>query len=253
MLSNGSSPVRAPLGASYRKEQAPRRGVSYRKRPPQAGRVETQRLNMNYRPITDFWFLARCKYKNGIRRYGGYLGGFPERARVLIGAGIDEPVLHVCGGMAKHYPYRGGFGANDQTLDLDPATEPDMLRDIRRPLSEDDWAGMIADPPYTPADAANYPPGEAAFPSANLIVQNCIDGLNVGKKVGIIHYVVPACPKEAKFVACVGVVCGFNNRIRAFSVFEKITERVFSFEERRQKVFDSLMNGTKECEQPAGL
>src|SRR5882757_1099547 len=102
---------------------------------------------MSYRPITDLWFLARAKLKDGKKYYGAYLGGFPERARVLLGASIHDPVLHVCGGMAKFYPYKGGFGPNDQTLDIDPATEPDFLQDARDPFpschsktcSQDRW------------------------------------------------------------------------------------------------------------------
>jgi hypothetical protein len=39
--------------------------------------------------------------------------------------------------------------------------------------------------------------------------------------VGIIHYMAAKPPKNAKFVAAVGVICGFNNRVRVFSVFEK--------------------------------
>jgi len=54
---------------------------------------------MSYRPITDIWFLARAKLKGGVEYYGAYLGGFPERARALLGATINEPVLHVCGGI----------------------------------------------------------------------------------------------------------------------------------------------------------
>src|SRR6185503_8840943 len=82
-------------------------------------------LRVSYRPITDVWLLARCKYKGGVKRYGGYLGGFPERARALLGVTINQPVLHVCGGLARLYPYRGGFGENDKTLDLDPNVNPD--------------------------------------------------------------------------------------------------------------------------------
>ena len=40
---------------------------------------------MGYRPITDTWFLARAKLKGGVKYYGAYLGGFPERARALLG------------------------------------------------------------------------------------------------------------------------------------------------------------------------
>lgn len=183
---------------------------------------------MSYRPITDMWFLARAKLKDGKKYYGAYLGGFPERARALIGASIDDPVLHVCGGMARHYPYKGGFGPNDKTLDMDPATEPDILTDARGPIYPSFhwggyWSGVIADPPYSAEDASHYAPGSGAYPSPSKLVENCIAALQVGRKVGIIHYMVPRCPKNAKFTACVGVVCGFNNRIRVYSVFEKLS------------------------------
>ena len=46
-------------------------------------------------------------------------------------------------------------------------------------------------------------------------------GLEPGQRAGLIHYVLPRCPKDARFVACVGVVSGFANRVRLFSVFEK--------------------------------
>ena len=69
---------------------------------------------MTYRPITDIWFLARAKLNGGEKYYGAYLGGFPERARVLIGAGRDDAVLHICGGMARRYPYKGGFGVKEE-------------------------------------------------------------------------------------------------------------------------------------------
>jgi len=176
---------------------------------------------MSYRPITDFWFLARAKLKGGVKYYGAYLGGFPERARVLIGCGINDAVLHVCGGMAKHYPYRGGFGPNDKTLDLDPATEPDYLQNALDPLPGE-WPGILLDPPYSEDDAARYAVGAAAYPSPGKLVENAIKSVPVGGKVGIIHYSLPRCPKNSKFVACVGVACGFGNRLRCFSVFERL-------------------------------
>lgn len=187
---------------------------------------------MSYRPITDMWFLARAKLKDGKKYYGAYLGGFPERARVLIGCSLNEPLLHVCGGMARHYPYKGGFGKYDRTLDIDTATQPDFWQDAREPLPEgyaNDsaiyriWGGILIDPPYSEQDAEHYFGGSKNYPSPNLLVKNAIDALEVGRKVGIIHYIVPQCPKNAKFVACVGVVCGFNNRIRVFSVYERIS------------------------------
>lgn len=180
---------------------------------------------MSYRPITDMWILARAKLKGGVKYYGAYLGGFPERARALLGAPLDCPVLHVCGGMAKQYPYRRGFGPLDMTLDLEPTTFPDFLRDAREPLPlnphGDTWEAILIDPPYSKEDAVHYGPGADAYPSPNLLLKNALAAVSPGGRVGIIHYLLPSPPEGAIFVAAVGVICGFNNRIRIYSVFER--------------------------------
>jgi hypothetical protein len=191
----------------------------------------------NYRPITDMWILARAKLKpnpDGSRNtyYGAYLGGFVERARALLGCKLSEPVLHVCGGKAKCYPYKRGFGPNDKTLDLDPSVNPDFLRDAREPFPMDTepgssgwedrpWAGILIDPPYTEDDAAYYAPGKDKFPKPNLLVRNALEVLPPGGRVGIICYHWPSPPKGTICVAAVGVLCGYNNRIRVFSTFER--------------------------------
>lgn len=176
----------------------------------------------NYRPITDLWILARPKLKGGAKYYGAYLGGFPERARALLGVGIDDAVLHVCGGMARAYPYERAFGRHDKTLDLDPAVKPDYLRDARDPLPKGFRAYLI-DPPYSEADATHYQPGESKYPRPGPLVANAIDALHVGGRVGIIHYLLPRPPANTKLVAIVGVVCGFGNRMRTYSVFERVS------------------------------
>jgi hypothetical protein len=91
---------------------------------------------MSYRPIADMWILARAKLKGGAKYYGAYLGGFPDRARSLLGARIDEPVLHVCGGLAHLYPYAAGFGPHDKRLDIREAVQPDFLLDARLGLPQ---------------------------------------------------------------------------------------------------------------------
>lgn len=181
----------------------------------------------SYRPITDIWILARPK----VKYYGAYPNGFLERARALLGVTPFDAVLHVCGGMARLYPAKPrGFGPSDKTLDLDPALTPDFLGAATDPLPTYHegrnlgWPALIADPPYTEGDAAHYVPGAGAFPSANKIVRNMLDVVRPGGRVGMLHYVLPQPPTEGvRFVACVGVVVGFNNRMRCFSVFEKDT------------------------------
>lgn len=188
---------------------------------------------MSYRPITDMWFLARAKLKGGEKYYGAYLGGFPERARALLGCSIKDPVLHVCGGKAKLYPYKRGFGRNDKTLDLDADLNPDFVSDARLPFPVPNdvytakpcdpilWSGILIDPPYSIEDAAKYRAGSDAYPQPNLLLKNAFEVLPFGGRVGIIHYILPSPPKNSVFVAAVGVLCGFNNRIRIYSVFEK--------------------------------
>jgi len=185
---------------------------------------------MSYRPITDLWLLARPK----VKYYGAYPNGFLERARALLGVAPCDAVLHVCGGRAREYPAQPrGFGPKDRTLDLDPALDPDYVQAATDPLPEcyygDDgstrrlWPALIADPPYTPADAERYAPGAGPFPSPNLILRRMLDVVRVGGRVGMLHYVLPQPPKASvQFVACIGVVVGFNNRMRVFSVFERL-------------------------------
>ena len=175
---------------------------------------------MSYRPIADMWILARAKLKGSAKYYGAYLGGFPERARSLLGARIDEPVLHVCGGLAHLYPYAGGFGPNDKRLDIRESVQPDYLLDARLDAYPKGFRAILADPPYSVEDADHYGTQDS-YPSPTLILRNSLNALPIGGRVGIIHYALPKPPKDAKFIACVGVICGFNNRVRVFSAFEK--------------------------------
>lgn len=190
---------------------------------------------MSYRPITDTWILARAKlkpYPDGSPRkyYGAYLGGFPERARILLGVTLTDSVLHVCGGMARFYPYARGFGVNDKTLDWDEKCEPDFIRDAREPLPFLDagdtcreWPAILADPPYSETDAVHYLPGAEMYPNPNALVRNCVDAVRVGGRVGFLHYLWPALPKNAMEVAIIAVKCGRNGRARQLTVYERIS------------------------------
>lgn len=194
---------------------------------------------MSYRPITDTWILARAKLLAGQKYYGAYLGGFPERARVLLGVTLSDSVLHVCGGKARFYPYKRGFGANDKTVDLNPDLKPDFIRDVREPLPcqwcptrEDEgecegrdgglWPAILADPPYSEEDAKSYMPGAEKYPNPNALVRNCINSVRIGGRVGFLHYLWPACPKNAMEVAIIAVKCGRNGRARQLTVLERL-------------------------------
>lgn len=191
---------------------------------------------MSYRPITDLWILARPK----VPYYGAYPSGFLQRARALLGITHTDPLLHVCGGHARQYslPEYGvakgiaqeGFGLNDRTLDIDPDTLPDFVCDVRtQPLPQCarinveptayGWPAILADPPYTAEDSAKYTVD--AIPEANALLRTCLAAVRVGGRVGMLHYVWPSPPASAKAIACVGVIAGYNNRMRCYSVFER--------------------------------
>ena len=185
---------------------------------------------MSYRPICDVWILARSK----VPYYGAYPAGFLHRARALLGVGPEDAVLHVCGGMVRKYPYRG-FGVNDNTLDLDPACEPDYLQDARDelPLRKGDghdgtytellpWDAVLIDRPYTEADAAHYAPGADKLPDLNDLLKRSLAVVPVGHRVGIIDYLWPHAGKYGQEVAVVAVGTGRNNRARWFTVFERL-------------------------------
>lgn len=178
---------------------------------------------MSYRPICDTWILARPK----VKYYGAYPNGFLERAKVLMGVSMRAAMLHVCGGHVKAYPNKRVIGVQDYTLDLDPDTKPSFLRDARMPFPEyticDKWPAILIDRPYTEADAEKYQPGASVLPTANQLLRNGLDAVKIGGRVGILDYVLPQPPNVGvQFVACVGVIAGYNNRMRVFSVFERL-------------------------------
>jgi hypothetical protein len=184
----------------------------------------TQRgeASVSYRPITDVWILARPK----VKYYGAYPNGFLERAKALLGVTMRDAVLHVCGGHAKSYPNKRVIGPQDYTLDLDPDTKPDFLQDARDPLPAftacDKWPAILIDRPYTPEDAKFYYPGPDKWPQVNALLRNALAAVRPGGKVGVLDYSLPQPPREGvRFVACVGVIVGYNNRMRVFSVFER--------------------------------
>ena len=189
-----------------------------------------------WHPVHDVWIMARPK----VKYYGAFPAGFLERARILLGVGINDPVLHVCGGLVKDYPGKRGIGPNDKTLDLDPALNPDYLQDARDPLpigishgynadmllEHHPWGAILIDRPYSEEDADHYVPGRSVLPSATELVRNALKVLPYGRRVGILDYVFPSpgVKDGVKLLFVAGVVAGYNNRMRAFTVFEK-TER----------------------------
>lgn len=206
---------------------------------------------MSYRPITDTWLLAKPRpFKDGTRFHGAYPLGFLQRARDLLGVHISDPVLHVCAGAVRKYPY-AGLGPNDRTLDIDPATKPNFLQDarLRFPCQREDeecdlvncdeedlWPAILIDPPYDEANARLYA-AEAhdALPSPGRLLRNAVAAVRPFGRIGILHWIEPSTAGlPLRTVALITVRAGKNSATRSYTVFERITEIRRSSASRRK-------------------
>lgn len=211
----------------------------------------------DFRPICDTWLLGRPK----VKYYGAFPSGFLERARALLGVGYLDPVLHVCAGRVRDYPFRG-FGPSDKTLDADPSLRPDFLLDARimgagpgdwvpscslgalfqapaeAGLVVDShlWPAVLADPPYSAPDAEHYNVGAALLPTRADLLRRCLSIVRPGGRVGFLDVIAPRPPKEGvRLVALVSVFHGYGNQIRVFSVYERLTEHDKADRERARR------------------
>ena len=94
--------------------------------------------------------------------------------------------------------------------------------DVRKELPQGDWRAILIDPPYTIEDASHYSCGSSVLPNPNDLLRRSIETIGIGRCVGVLHYVIPTCPANAKEIALIAVTMGHNNKIRCFSVFRKI-------------------------------
>ena len=178
---------------------------------------------MSYRPLTDVMILARTKHGY----YGGYPAGFLHRGRELLGVCIDDPVLHVCSGRVKDYPYPG-FGPNDKTVDINPAVKPSYVMDVRHALPgrRGSWRAMMVDTPYSSAEAEHY--GTAAqYPEPGPLLKLCLEHTRPGGRVGFLHWEWPRPPAQVdgctiKEIFVGLVTTGRGCRARHYVVFEKV-------------------------------
>jgi len=174
----------------------------------------------DYRPITDVMILARAK----VKYYGAYPAGFLGRARHMLGVSPFDPVLHVCGGRIRDYPF-SGLGRADKTVDLNPELQPDYVMDVRKELPAGPWGGLWAailiDRPYTEEDAAHYVPGADKLPNLNDLVRRSLKLVPVGHRVGTLDYIWPSPGPEGKEIIVCAVTTGRNGRMRQYTVIER--------------------------------
>jgi len=171
--------------------------------------------------IAGMWFLAPRKVKYEC----AYPNGFLERARVPVGYGPYDPVLHVCAGRVRDYPNPSAIGM-PFTLDLAPETEPDFLQDAREPWPAMyiPWRHILADPDYDDANAAKHTPPVEARPLPATLLERAQEALIPGGRFGLLYGPSPVRydKKKMRLLAEVGVKVGLNGDLRMFYVWEKM-------------------------------
>ena len=122
----------------------------------------------------------------------------------------------------------GQQGTVDITVDIDPLVSPDVVCDVSQP----GWAsnmyafatlfrGILIDRPYTEDDAKKYRMASKDLPTMKVLLTGANELLLDGGRVGVLDYVWPRPVPGLYPVAKIGVSCGFGNRDRCFSVFER--------------------------------
>ena len=106
------------------------------------------------------------------------------------------------------------------------------------------WPASLADQPYSEADAEEYQrrggPGPDVLPSPGKLLKAQLETVRPGGRVAQIHYLWARPPSikqgkkrvvairdhmervcKIRLVACIGVIVGYANRMRVYSVFER--------------------------------
>jgi hypothetical protein len=168
-----------------------------------------------YRPITDIWILGRPKS----HYYGAFPEGFLWRAKTLL----RGRTIHLCSGKLKPYfPIDQAAIAGDFTVDINPALEPDLVADATNTgLQLGLYDSALIDRPYTEEDAKRY---NTSLPSLKALLAEASRLVKVQGDIGVLDYKVPRPTKNLRLTAVIGVFCGYDNNIRAFTVFRKISD-----------------------------
>lgn len=113
------------------------------------------------------------------------------------------------------------------------------------------WPAALIDRPYTAEDAEHYLEGKGRelFPESLVdLLAGVMSVVRPGACVGVLDYIVPSPPTDSKFVSMTPVWCGFNNRLRAYSVFRKPLDS--KVKGKRSKVTATVVEEPRGSDEP---
>ncbi|HEY1199273.1 MAG TPA: class I SAM-dependent methyltransferase [Thermoplasmata archaeon] len=170
--------------------------------------------NDDNRIVAATWFTGN-DYRNRSRLYGAYPPQFLPRVRSLFEDVPPERVLHLFAGSVVPLP-------GEVTLDASPEFRPTVIGDAEdvAVLFGKKFYLILADPPYSPADAEKY---GAKMPNVPKVVSACAEILEPGGYLGWLSTTWPMFSKERlSLVGHVAIIRSTMHRTRSWFVFRRV-------------------------------
>jgi hypothetical protein len=158
-------------------------------------------------------FAIGNDYTNASRYYGAYPHGYLERITALFPDIPSEEILHAFSGSLPKGAYT--------RLDINPACNPDLVGSVYdvQFLTASGFELVIADPPYTAADAEQY--GTASVDRGKAM-QGLAAVVPAGGHVAWLDTTWPMHRKSQwLYYGAIALVRSTNHRVRQVSLFER--------------------------------
>lgn len=139
--------------------------------------------------------------------------GFLQWAYRVLRVHLGGSILHVCS---------GGLGRETRGIrvDIRRSVNPDVVADgTALPFISDSFDAVLIDPPYS-VEYAEHLYG-ITYPRPSALLREAARVLRPGRRVGMVHFLVPRPEPGLRFVEVHGVTTGCGYRIRALTVFER--------------------------------
>lgn len=168
------------------------------------------------------WHLSQaCHDQSPAPVLGSFPSGFVQLAIGKLQCAPNR-ILHICSGMLDNDAVGGGV-----RLDIRAAARPDIVADGRQlPFADNSFLGVLIDPPYSVEYAETL--YGTSYPRPSHLLREAARVLQPGRRIGILHFLVPNCPPGFRIAEITGVTQGCGYRIRAFTVFVKDQAELFT-------------------------
>jgi hypothetical protein len=161
------------------------------------------------------WLIGN-DYRNATKFYGSYPPGYLERVDALFPDALSIRTLHVFSGSLP--------SSRAWRLDINPKNEPDVVGsvyEVAHLFPGQSFDLLLADPPYSAADAAKY---ETAMVDRRRALAALAQVTRVGGHLVWLDTVWPMHRKaEWLTVGRITIVRSTNHRIRMATIFERTT------------------------------